>query len=288
MTAPCPKPGIYEGIPDAEYRLWPATSPSDAKPALVSKLQYLHSRRCPREETDAMRLGTLCHAAVMEPDTMLRRFALWEGERRAGNEWKAFVQANRGKIIIKRDQLDIAEKIRDRCQSHPAIRAILKEVTHTEVSLRWDYQCTRSRYSLKCKGRPDLLTASRIPDVKTTANLDDDARARTIERLGYDVSAAAYQLGVHALTSEWRQPVLIWVCTEPPHDAIVRTLEDDWLNRGADRWIDAIEAIAVATNTNEYPGMDEHEGPEVMPPWLGGDINSLGLVGLAANNESEV
>lgn len=280
-----PEPGIYKGIDDRVYRKWPATSPSSAKPALVSMMEYQASLISPREETDLMRLGSLCHAAVMEPDTMLRKFALWEGDRRAGNEWKDFAKANADKILVTKVQLDIASKVRDRCNRHPAIRRIMAQVQDVEVSLRWDHKCERSDNAIACKGRPDMLMPGRIPDVKTTNSLADKSRASIIASKGYDVSMAAYQIGVKEVIGELWQPVLIWICTKYPHDAIVRFMEDDWIGRGQDQWIDAIEKIAIAKQTNKYPGKDDQEAPEIMPPYLDSDTGSLGLVGL--NEESE-
>ena len=284
-TAVCPEPGIYKGIDDREYRKWPAASPSDAKSALVSMMDYAHSRTERREETDAMRLGSLCHAAVMEPDTMLRKFALWEGERRAGNEWKDFAKANAGKILVTKAQLEIAGKVRDRCNRHPAIRRIMAKVQDAEVSLRWDHKCERSAGMIACKGRPDMLMPGRIPDVKTTNSLADKSRASIIASKGYDVSMAAYQIGVKEVIGEVWQPVLIWICTKPPFDAIVRFLEDDWIGRGQDLWIDAIENIAIAKHTNKYPGKDDQEAPEIMPSYVDDDTGSLGLVGLFEESE---
>lgn len=266
--AVCPEPGIYRGVLAEAYHSWRAVSPSSAKPALKSALNYLESLRTTREETDAMRLGTLCHAAVMEPDTMLRRFACWDEGTRRGKSWDAFCLANAGKTIVTAAQVDIASKVRDRANKHPAIRAIMRTVTDIEVSVRWDYSCRKSDHLVLCKGRPDMLCPGRIPDIKTTNDLDDQRRTYRIKDFGHDVSMAAYRYGLHEHEAEFREPVLIWIETNPPYDAMVCPLDEEWIKRGQAYWLDAIETIAVAEATNEYPGRSDIEVPEIMPEHL--------------------
>lgn len=72
-------PGIYFDLAAAEYHAAPGLSNSVMKTLVVSPLQCwfgaVRPNREPRVETSAMRLGTALHAAVLEPDTFLDRYA---------------------------------------------------------------------------------------------------------------------------------------------------------------------------------------------------------------------
>lgn len=72
-------PGIYWDMPSAAYHASAGLSNSGMKSLACSPLQHwfenIRPNREPREETPYMRLGTALHAAVLEPDTFLDRYA---------------------------------------------------------------------------------------------------------------------------------------------------------------------------------------------------------------------
>lgn len=72
---PFPDPGIYPGIPEAEYRSWPWINWSLLKRVGVSLEQFRYERENPPEDdTPARRLGRILHAFVLEPDEAPTRY----------------------------------------------------------------------------------------------------------------------------------------------------------------------------------------------------------------------
>lgn len=72
------EPGIYHGMPFAEYRETPGLSNSAMKDLAVSPLRYWHLHVNPNRpadrETPEMQFGTALHCAVLEPDSFETRF----------------------------------------------------------------------------------------------------------------------------------------------------------------------------------------------------------------------
>lgn len=256
--------GLFPSVSSDVYHSWPEVSPSRAKHAIESALAYKSALETPFKTTDAMDLGTACHFAVWEPDLLPLRCVVWEGERRAGDKWKAFKLANRDKLILKLDAYQTLLKVRDRVQRHPAIRAIAARDGDREVSMRWVREADGE--PLRCKGRVDFL-ADRIYDLKTTHCIDDRAIARFVVDRFTHGQMAAYRDGYQRLRGEELQPVLIFAQTRPPYDARVLTVDGPELARGQELWREACEVIARARKLDQYPGMAEEEQDLQLPPW---------------------
>ena len=67
---------MIKSLPASDYHKIKALSASTAKTLLKSPAHYLASLANPREPTAAMRLGTLCHTLVFEPDDFEKDFAI--------------------------------------------------------------------------------------------------------------------------------------------------------------------------------------------------------------------
>jgi hypothetical protein len=65
---------------NADYHADPAISASHLKAVMQSPYHYwsrfLDPKRPPMEPTSAMRLGSLAHCAVLEPDELSKRYAI--------------------------------------------------------------------------------------------------------------------------------------------------------------------------------------------------------------------
>jgi len=261
-----PEVGIYCGIRDVTYHGWNCVSPSRAKSALISAKKYQASIERPKEETPAMVLGTVSHAAVWEPDTMLSRFVLWDGGRRAGKSWEQFEAANDGKTILLPDQYQAALEIRDSAYANPAVKAIVTKKGQRELSMRWEQECRTAPVTLQCKGRPDFV-ADRIYDLKTIRALTDRAMVRNVTDFGYLLSMGAYRHGRKLLTGEEMECVLIFIETQYPYDSAVKVLDWDDVDAGCKQWFDACEVIGRSIHSGEWPGYSDVETPLVLPDW---------------------
>ena len=61
-----PTPGVYDGVPFAEYLTWPYVNNSSLGPLNKSPAHYRSAKESERADTDAFRLGRLAHCTALE------------------------------------------------------------------------------------------------------------------------------------------------------------------------------------------------------------------------------
>lgn len=138
-----------------------------------------------REETDAMRFGTACHAAVLQGPEIYRdtvaAFAPPINEKTGepyGPTTKATLEAraafeatNAEKTIVSVDDAEKIEKIRDEILFHPVAPAVLGGWGASEVAIKGDLIVDGRPVAVKA--RLDRYGAAGLVDFKTTATIAD-------------------------------------------------------------------------------------------------------------------
>ena len=228
-----PEPGVYHNVPFDEYCNWVWMSHSTLKWGLVS-MEHLRAAvdgLLPIPDTNAMRIGRLLHAGVLEPLTMLQDYVVMpryeldsENKTKQGKptESKAtsyykervaeFEEVNASKQIVLKSEYEtiagVAAKIAsdERCQSY-----LTNGVA--EVSFVWDDPET----GVRCKGRADYWQASigLVVDLKKHDN--PKPFTTVMANLNYHQQLAFYADGL-ALASgkEVNTGVLVAIESEPP------------------------------------------------------------------------
>ena len=189
ITAPAA--GVVDGLPFDEYLSITAASASALK-VLAACPAKLGTES---EQTAAMRMGSLTHCAILEPDALERRYVATDLGRRGTKAWDAETQAAGGRELIKRDEWETALAMRDAVHAHPTARALLDGAV-TELTLVWEDDDT----GLLCKGRLDAHSPLGGPiDIKTAADASPHGWKRNAEKLMYHIQAAHYLAGCRAL-----------------------------------------------------------------------------------------
>jgi hypothetical protein len=140
------------------------------------------------EENPAFTEGTYVHALCLEPETIKANYAFYEGLRKAGENYKNFVQDNPGKIILSAPQRDRGLKLLGAYQKRPEAVSMLQggfaehsmvgEIMGTPVKARADYINIDKGY---------------IVDIKTTSYpTGADVFKATLEHYNYGLSAQLY------------------------------------------------------------------------------------------------
>ena len=198
------------------------------------------------------------HCAVLEPDEFVKRYVIWSGGRRAGNDYKQFCAVNEGKEVLTTLEYDQCLAARDSAYRHPVAGKLLsaRNTDDREVAVVWRDGMT----GLLCKGRIDLLLPGVITDLKTTRVkvADDRALTRVASNFGYHISLAAYQGGVSDVTGEIPGVKLIFVEQTPPHDVRVLTM-DNALIAGWDRWQSLLKDVLECSTSGVWPGCSDKE-----------------------------
>lgn len=266
MTTPTTE--VRHDLTNAEYHASPAISKSGLDLIRKAPALYRWRRDNPQEPTPAMRLGTLTHTAVLEPDSFAASvIARPEGiDRRtsAGKaEWAAFeIEAN-GREIIAAEEMAKLEAIRDAVRAHPAAAKALAGSPTIEQSIFWDID------DVACRCRPDCVTERGvIVDLKTTRDASPDGFSKSIHQYRYHVQAAYYSDGYEAaFGSPPRGFVFIAVETEPPYLVAVYVASETMVLRGRADYLADLETFRRCRDADEWPGYSTAPLTIELPKW---------------------
>jgi exodeoxyribonuclease VIII len=246
---------------NAEYHADPAISASHLKAVLQSPhhywSRYINPQRPVVEPTAAMRLGSLVHCAVLEPDELLQRYGVC-GPRntKAGKEQAERMAADGIEAVTNSDMvlaLSMAASVRE----HPYAAALLAD-GKAEQSFWWDDKATSQR----CKCRPDWYQGNTIVDLKTCQDASPGAFARACATFGYHTQAAHYLNGTFA-----DRFVFIAVEKTYPYAVGVYELDADAMAAGAEQCRIGLQTISDCRAINEWPGYTTTCDTIAMPKW---------------------
>jgi len=186
-------------ISNADYHADPAISASQLKEISRSPYhywsRYLDPSRTPAIATSAMKLGSLTHCAVLEPDQLSARYGITPDRRsNAGKALAAEMEASGIEAVTAQEMeqaLAMAASVRSNSTA-----ALLLSNGAAEQSFWFDDIPT----GLKCKCRPDWLSTdgATIVDLKTCQDASPASFAKAVANFGYQIQAAHYLAGTLA------------------------------------------------------------------------------------------
>jgi len=244
------------------YSQLPGINWSTLRAAAKSAAHYQHRLSHPVEETPAMRFGRAVHTAVFEPDRFPLEYVVYQGGRRAGNEWEAFAEIHAAQTIIKAEEYETALAIRDAVRTHPVARKLLRS-GKAEQTITW----TDEETGLACKGRLDWLGRKAALDLKTTGDIEARTFGRLAAKMLYHCQLAFYDAGLRAnkLQRSWK---IIAVEAEPPHDVAVFDVDEDALYAGEEQVREMLRLVADCRKTKRWPGRYPTEQKLELPGWV--------------------
>ena len=142
-------------LTNEEYHADPAISASHLKAVMQQSpyhywSRYLNPKRPTMEPTAAMRLGSLAHCAVLEPDELHNRYAIAPDRRSNAGKALAADMAARGLEAVTEADMALAYAMADAVRQHPYAAALLAD-GKAEQSFWADDTAT----GLRVKARPD-------------------------------------------------------------------------------------------------------------------------------------
>lgn len=202
------------------------------------------------EETPAMKLGTLTHRAILEPDTMDGAFYVRpEGMKFTTKEGKAWLEEHEDREVLSTDQASRIKGMRDAVWRHPLLSKLLK-LSDFERSAFVEEK------GLTLKSRFDALPrgSNAIVDIKTCESASLDKVERNIADFGYWRQAAFY-LKVANLCGLDRELFLFgFVEKNPPYAVAVYQLADDVVEAGRMTIERDLQVLRNCVEKNEWPG----------------------------------
>lgn len=185
-----------------------------------------------KKRTTAMDLGTVGHAAILEPHVIegvcleIPPSALNADGHKKGAAWKEFAEEHSKRILLKPDEMKVVRGMFEACYRHPVARRLLLADGPTEASIFWT--CPLS--GLKRRVRPDkIVDGWGWLNVKTTtAGVDEQSFIRTVRNFRYDIGQEFYRDAGERLDGERPEHVFVVVEQDEPHRVRVYELGQAW------------------------------------------------------------
>ena len=246
---------------NADYHADPAISASHLHAVAASPYHYwsrfLAPDRPPSVQTAAMKLGSLTHCAVLEPDQLASRYGIAPDRRtNAGKAAVAEMEAA-GIEAVTAPEMEQAMAMAASVRSHQAAAALLRD-GKAEQSFWFDDIAT----GLRCKCRPDWYTGSTIVDLKTTVDASPKGFAKSVAQWRYHVQQSHYLAGTFA-----ERFVFIAVEKFYPYAVGVYELDADAVQLGDYERRNNLQTIADCRAISEWPGYGNTVQLLSLPKW---------------------
>lgn len=267
-----PEPGVYQSVPESDYRAWDAINYSALKHGARSMRHVKQALDERTESTDAQTLGTALDLFVLDHPAFMRRTAVApdvDKRTKAGKaEWESFCVENAGRLILTLDQWDAVKRMGEALRRHPAAARLLAAPGHTQTCAVWrDIQT-----GVLCKGRLDkFIPGKLIFDLKTTRDASPRGFGRAVAEYGYHMQMAWYGEGYRTATGGFElpieEPLLLAVENEPPHAVAVYRLDDAAMRAGSERMERLVAMYAEARKAGRWDAYPDDVQTLSVPGW---------------------
>jgi hypothetical protein len=215
-----------------------------------------------------MKLGSLTHCCVLEPDEVSARYGITPDRRsNAGKALAADMEAS-GIEAVTAQEMEQALAMADAVRGN-STAALLLSNGQAEQSFWWDDVST----GLRCKCRPDWLSAdgATIVDLKTCQDASPAGFAKSVAQWSYQVQSAHYLCGTLATR-------FIFVAVEKtaPYAVGVYELDAEAMVHGSVLRHNALQILQDCRAINSYPGYTD------------GGIQTLQLPGWALKDQTTI
>jgi hypothetical protein len=247
-------------ITNEQYHADPAISASHLHAVAQSPYHYwsrfLDPQRQRPEPTAAMKLGSLVHCAVLEPDELSKRYGVCLPRNTKAGKEQAAEMAAAGIEAVTGSDMELALAMAGAVRSHQAAAELLRH-GQAEQSFWWDDPDTEMR----CKCRPDWLNGA-VVDLKTTTDASPRGFAKSVATFRYHVQASHYLSGLGV-----DRFLFIAVEKAYPHPVAVYALDTEALQLGNELRQRDMRVIADCRATNEWPGYGDDVQTLSLPKW---------------------
>jgi exodeoxyribonuclease VIII len=272
MTAPAALPiGLVKGMPSETYHSDPGVSNSmlstmNKSPAHCYAL-HLDPDRPQSEPTAAMAAGTLAHAAILEPETLVQRYVVKPKDidyrTSVGKAWRDAQTAD----IVDAEQLLTAQAQRKAFLRVTALKNLMSSGDAETSAFAID-----KATGVRVRARPDFLhwtgpKRATVLDVKTINDLTTDAIQRSIASYGYHRQAAHYCKVLRACGIEVDDFVFGFVSGSYPFLAAAYVLDDESMQQGREEVDELLDLYANCQKRGVWPAFGDGYQLASLPKW---------------------
>ena len=230
---------------------------SNSMLSLLKKCPELYHRRYilgidDRQPTAEMKLGSLVHALVLEPEEVTSRYACVPKIDRRTKGGKAIYERivceHQGKDLIDYEVWDQAMRMAEAVTNHSECKQVFRSACDVELELSYEL------FDMPCKSKLDLVHQSRqlVLDLKTTSDVSPQAFASSVATFGYHRQAAMYMTAVELLYGVRPRFVFACVSTSEPYIAACHELDAVAIDTGVGEIAQLIEELRTRTEHNDW------------------------------------
>lgn len=273
-----PKPVRIElAMSAADYRVADGISKSELDDFEVCPTFYDATKRglITREETDAMRFGTLLHGLVL--DGKAHYHTKPDGMTFASTAGKAWRDSHFDAPILGKAESDELQRSASALLKHPHVAPLFGK-GKSEASMFGVHKET----GLLIKGRADWLGEHHIVDIKTTRDAGTAGLSRSISQFRYHVQAAMYLLLAQQNGLNVNDFYFVAIERGEVPMINVRLLTQNAVEFGRailDRQLRDLKECMDSGVWPDYSGTTEKPGTIDLPKWSYSDDTGMELIG---------
>lgn len=231
-----PAPGIYENVPMDLYHRWNAVSNSRLTLLNRSPAHLHEAITNPKPSTPAQVLGTVTHAAILEPSRFQKVYVVGpEGDKRTKEvrvAYEALEKQYGEAYVLRPKEMAMCVGVSASIHNHVRAHALLSGPGYNELTLVWRDEET----GLTCKARLDrispLIDGGAIVDGKSTRDARMRPFAKAIYQYGYHRQGAMYVPGARTLGLDVSHYAIIAYEKEAPYPVAVYRLDEGAMDAG--------------------------------------------------------
>lgn len=259
------QPGIYGDIPEDLYHSGPGVSNSTLKRLAEAPIKAITQR----DETPALRFGTLTHLAILQPELLADRYHVVKLARLnpkdgAYKEAKAIAG---DRELVRQPDWDDAMRISEAVRRNPTAREILSAGLLVEQSGYW----VDPETGLLCRSRMDILRPDMgvIADLKSAADASYDGFAKAVANNHYDWQAAHYLEGIAEAPNGFVANAFLFIAVEKeaPYCVGIYELEPEDIVIASEKVHAQLRRYAECARLNEWPGYPANVQRLQLPAW---------------------
>ena len=246
-------PAFCAGMTEADYRKALGLSQSSLKIFSKPAAHYLASTEEQSEPTDAMILGSVFHALLLQPDEAKNLYAVKlkvDGRSKEGKLYNEnFALENAGKFIINSEQEKQLFDMRSSIISHPKACVLLAQSDYKELPVFGTYPTPYG--DVRLKGLIDAYDSKNgfINDIKTCEDASPEGFRKAIWERRYDFQDVQYSWLLENAGKPVNQFNFICVEKKNPFAVAVYSISAESLLKSAGRWEDLVIEFGACTSS---------------------------------------
>lgn len=264
---------MLSAVPESDYHApqLGRASVSAMRELLRSPAHYRAWLASPREQTEAMALGSAAHCRILEPARFRSAYATppkCDRRTKEGKaEWAAWLAAHPGCEPLTLDAALACERMAAAVDAHPAASALLRRATEREVTVRWREPWGEDTVPAQARFDAWDSAGQIIVDLKTARDASADGFARAAAQRSYHLQAAWYLRA--AQRAGYDSPTFALICVESsePHGVAVYTFSADAIGRGAMLADRAVSILSECLRTDRWPCYPTTPQELALPSW---------------------